>query len=250
MITLASYHFRIKSDKKSDGSRVSASVHLDYINREGIYKEDVPAPKNLETNLITFAGEKNFGDESFPLYLSDDFGKIYNTPKGLQVNGKYSTTTLAIALSLADKISEHKPIILQGSQRFKNKVIKAAVDSELTLLFADSLLQKIFEKERDEHKTNPKKFYSSAKNFLPVKKDVAEQSAETILQNLEKLKIQVSAVSHFEYINREKKFASRGDCIFTSHHLPKWANDNPKNFFKAADKYEGKNKSNFLFRTN
>ena len=46
------------------------------------------------------------------------------------------------------------------------------------------------------------------------------------------------AVSHVEYINREKAFANRGDCLFHSHHLPKWAKDDPKKFFHAADLYE------------
>ena len=44
----------------------------------------------------------------------------------------------------------------------------------------------------------------------------------------------------------KKKFANRGDCIFTSHHLPTRANDEPKKFFKAADKYEGKNNRRYV----
>ena len=85
---MASYHFRIKSDKKSDGSRVSASVHVDYISRQGKYKNE-GGDKNRESNFIYFANSKNLGDEIFPLYLTDDFGKIFYTPKGLQINGKY-----------------------------------------------------------------------------------------------------------------------------------------------------------------
>ena len=48
----------------------------------------------------------------------------------------------------------------------------------------------------------------------------------------------ISAVQHVKYINREKAFEKRGGCIFHSHHLPKWAHDDPKKFFQAADKYE------------
>ena len=40
-------------------------------------------------------------------------------------------------------------------------------------------------------------------------------------------------------INREKPFENRGGCIFHSHHLPKWAHDDSKIFFQAANKYEG-----------
>ena len=49
----------------------------------------------------------------------------------------------------------------------------------------------------------------------------------------------ISAVQHVEYINRERAFENRGACIFHSHHLPKWAKNDPKKFFQAADKYEG-----------
>ena len=308
---MASYHFRIKSDKKSNGERVSAAVHLDYISRQGRY-ENEGAEKNQESNLITFAG-KNIFDETFPLYLTDDFGKIYNTPEGLQVNGKYSPTTLSIALTLAKNISNNQPLILKGSQKFKDKILASALDAELNIKFADENLQNKFQlllemKKNDERKFKQdggKIFYSrpitqsyfkkfdgrtisdvaergfslqslSAKsvananaasatdvflspdelsqlvetgrqnysrlrwNLSSEQRNYAELTSKKILQNLDELKIQVSATSHFEYINREKKYASRGDCIFTSHHLPTWANDNPKNFFKAADKYEGK----------
>ena len=40
-------------------------------------------------------------------------------------------------------------------------------------------------------------------------------------------------------INRERAFEQRGGCIFHTHRLPKWAQDDPKKFFKAADRYEG-----------
>ena len=48
-----------------------------------------------------------------------------------------------------------------------------------------------------------------------------------------------AAASHLDYINRTNGFEQREGCIFHSHHLPKWADDNPKKFFQAADKYEG-----------
>ena len=314
---MASYHFRIKSDKKSDGTRVSASVHVDYISRQGQYKNE-GGDKIQESNSITFA-DKNIFDDSFPLYLSDDFGKIYNTEKGLQVSGKYSATTLSIALTLAKNISDNQPLIIFGSQKFKDKILAVAVDNELDITFADELLQSKFQtllemKKNDERKfkqdggkifysrtipkSNFKKFdfrsisdvaerglnlqnvsaksvanavassatdvflspdelsklvevgkqsYSRLRwNLSSEQRNLAELTSKKILENLEELRTQVSATSHFEYINREKKFASRGDCIFTHHHLPSWANDNPKNFFKAADKYEGKNRRRYV----
>jgi hypothetical protein len=50
---------------------------------------------------------------------------------------------------------------------------------------------------------------------------------------------QISAISHAEYINRESEFKSKGGCIYQDHHLPAWAEDSPKNFFAAAEAFEG-----------
>ncbi|BAL83100.1 putative plasmid mobilization protein [Selenomonas ruminantium subsp. lactilytica TAM6421] len=49
------------------------------------------------------------------------------------------------------------------------------------------------------------------------------------------------ASRHSDYINRRESFTAKGGCIYTAHHLPKWANNNPKAFFAAADKYERAN---------
>ena len=49
------------------------------------------------------------------------------------------------------------------------------------------------------------------------------------------------ASHHADYINRREAFATKGGCIYTQHHLPKWANNDPKTFFQAADKYERAN---------
>lgn len=51
----------------------------------------------------------------------------------------------------------------------------------------------------------------------------------------------VLSSAHADYINRNDKFAYRGGCVFHAHHLPNWADNSPKKFFNAADKYEGKN---------
>ena len=59
-----------------------------------------------------------------------------------------------------------------------------------------------------------------------------EQSHENLATD------KIAAANHLDYINRNNEFAQLEGCIFHSHHLPKWANDNPKYFFQAADKYE------------
>ena len=76
--------------------------------------------------------------------------------------------------------------------------------------------------------------------------NLAKQTSQQILQNIEEKLDNVYAESHVEYINRERAFESRGGCIFHSHHLPKWAKDDPKKFFKMADKYEGIGKRRYM----
>ena len=36
---MAMFHFRINSDKKPDGSKISAVKHVDYIRREGAFSD-------------------------------------------------------------------------------------------------------------------------------------------------------------------------------------------------------------------
>ncbi len=64
-----------------------------------------------------------------------------------------------------------------------------------------------------------------------------EDSAKQILNNIEENADKVFASSHLQYINREAAFQKRGGIIGGGHQLPSWANNNPKTFFEAADKY-------------
>jgi len=79
-ILMASYHFRVKTDTKPDGKRISASVHVDYISRQGKYKNEGEV-KNLETNFIEFADKKILGEETIPMYVTENFGKILYTER-------------------------------------------------------------------------------------------------------------------------------------------------------------------------
>ena len=50
------------------------------------------------------------------------------------------------------------------------------------------------------------------------------------------------AASHAQYIVREGKYASREDAVMVeSGNMPTWAKENPRNFWKAADKFERAN---------
>ena len=75
---------------------------------------------------------------------------------------------------------------------------------------------------------------------------LAQLTAKKILENVEEAQKQQVALSHVEYINREKAYENRGGCIFQAHHLPIWAKNDPKKFFQAADKYEGKGNRRYM----
>ena len=69
-------------------------------------------------------------------------------------------------------------------------------------------------------------------NFSSEQARLAKFTADKILENITETMAQSSAQSHVEYINREKAFEKRGGCIFHTHRLPKWANNDQKNFSK------------------
>ena len=73
----------------------------------------------------------------------------------------------------------------------------------------------------------------------------ARRTARRILDNIESNMDAIYAQRHVEYINREKAFSERGDCVYKQHHLPKWAKDSPSVFFRAADRYSPKNAARY-----
>lgn len=72
------------------------------------------------------------------------------------------------------------------------------------------------------------------------------KAAQMIRHNLDEFGESISAVSHVQYINREAAFRKKGGCIYTAHRLPKWAKEDPKRFFRAADQHERKDGNRYL----
>ncbi len=218
------FHFRIKSDKKPNGTKISAVQHVEYINREGKFStpEQWQQKNKFVSDFISSEKFPNaFGGQNFLLYKTDDFGSIRNSQRGIKVTQNASEETIATALVLASHLMNHQPLIINGSDNFKKAVLKTAVQKDLPISFDDLSFQNDFllYKEVD---------YPDRKNF-------ALHTAQKILQHIAK----TNAQSHLEYINRERAFENCGACIFHSHYLPKWAHDDPKKFFQVADKYEG-----------
>jgi len=309
---MAMYHFRIKSDKKPNGTKISAVKHVEYINREGTFAHDEhwKQTNKFVGNFITTAQMPNALDGiNALLYKTDDFGSIKNSERGIEITENFSHTTISIALMLADKAMNHQPLIINGSPDFHKTVLQVALENNLSISFQDKLLQGTFELRKREKENERRKFLAAggkivtthsksqshihparAKtieeatqtgfhlpslsklpslkgtaegiqltedeardldelmreqyqrdryDFSNEQKSFAQLTAKKIWENVEEALKQKSAVSHAEYINRENAYKHRGGCIFQFHRLPKWAKDNPKNFFQAADKYEG-----------
>ena len=309
---MAMFHFRLKSDKKPDGTRISPIQHVDYIRHEGNFAEDREwqAHNKFVGNFISSAEIKNACKNlNSLLYKTDNFGSIRNTAEGLEVTEKASLTTIAVALMLADETMKHQPLIISGTNEFIREVLDTAIFENLPISFADKRIQNEVRRQKEKKEIERRnyiakggKIYTERPNFqsvtstfkarkledvtkrgfcLPtlsqlnlvhsegtdvllqndesrklddlakrinnnVRWDFSEQylklakrTTQQILHNIEEKLDNVYAESHVEYINREKAFEKRGGCIFHYHHLPKWAKDDPKNFFKMADKYEG-----------
>ena len=223
---MAMFHFRLKSDKKPNGTKVSAVKHVEYINREGAFSNDAPEQENgnFVGNFITTEKTPNaLSGQNTLLYKTNGLGLIRNTAKGIEVSEKASETTIATALILASEFMYHQPLIINGSPEFKKEVLKTAILQDLPISFDDLIMQREFMHY---------KFID-----YPERKKLAVDTAHKILERMAKR--QTDAQAHVEYINRERAFAQRGECIFHTHRLPKWAHDAPKKFFQAADRYEG-----------
>ena len=188
---MATYHFRIKSDKKPDGTRISAVTHAEYVGREGKFSDidrKDSLRQSLAGNFITTEKVRDaFDGKYIPLYYTDDYGSIANTSHGITLTENPSLETIAIALSLADEALGHQPLIVRGSEKFKRKVMEVAVLSELHITFADIFMQQEFQQKREESEDERKRFRADGGKFLPhrhVSKSHTQSLADPSLQAL------------------------------------------------------------------
>ena len=184
---MAMYHFRLKSDKKPNGTKISAVQHVDYIRREGAYSglEQRQEQPKFVGNVITTAEKPNaLGGQNVLLYKTDEFGSIRNSPTGIEVSEKASPITVSIALMLASETMKHQPLILHGSSEFQQLVVNAAAQDDLEITFADTLIQSEFEHRKEEIENDRRKFVASGGTVVtkrPKSKPVtAPARAQTI----------------------------------------------------------------------
>ncbi|MBQ3442493.1 MAG: hypothetical protein IJG33_04520 [Selenomonadaceae bacterium] len=166
---MAMFHFRIKSDKKPNGTKISAVKHVEYINREGTFAHDEHWKQinKFVGNFITTAQMPNALDGiNALLYKTDDFGSIKNSERGIEVTENFSHTTIAIALMLADKAMNHQLLIINGSPDFHKTVLQVALENNLSISFQDKLMQGTFELRKREKENERRKFIANGGSII------------------------------------------------------------------------------------
>ena len=166
---MAMFHFRLKSDKKPNGTKISAVKHVEYIDREGSFAHDEQWKENNKFvgGSITTAETSNaLGGLNALLYKTDEFGSIKNTERGLEVTENASLTTISIALILADEAMGHKPLIISGSPDFRKKVLEVALQDNLPISFKDKLMKETFELRKQIKENERRKFLDNGGSII------------------------------------------------------------------------------------
>lgn len=134
------FRFEIKTDTKKTGDKISATKHVDYINREGKYKDidQKDLEKMATENYITGPNILEHQPGAEIILYSSPFGVIKQDDQGIKVSRQASNQTIAIALLLAQKIYGEN-ISLHGDDRFIDGCICVEHNMKLGLEFDSSL---------------------------------------------------------------------------------------------------------------
>lgn len=155
---MAMYHFRIKSDKRTNGSITNAVSHIKYINREGEYadvdsKQEL-ANQHFSQNIISGQNSSIMPDfDSMEMLYRSPFGSIIGVHDTICISDNPSPTTIDIAVTYAYKQSDGI-LNINGTTEFKAQVILCAADLNLDVKFYDQEMQKQFEELKKEYNTN------------------------------------------------------------------------------------------------
>ena len=108
---VAMFHFRLKSDKKKNGTKVSLVTHVEYINHES-----------------SFAHDKHWQESN---KFVGDCITTSQTPNALD--------------ELETLLYKNQPLIINSSPDSHKAVLQTALLANLPITFVDRLLQKEFE---------------------------------------------------------------------------------------------------------
>lgn len=151
---VACYHLRIKTDKKPGGMKVSAIEHVDYLHREGKYR-DVDARTELSTGPRDF---KNLITGDHPilplpkkrvLLYKSPFGKIVLDKDGIRVNRYASPDTTAIALAVAQKLFGDE-VSVRGNAKFQASCLAASCELSMDVHFREDEMEQRRKEMKEE----------------------------------------------------------------------------------------------------
>ncbi len=137
---MACFYFRLKTDKKPNGMRISSASHVSYVNREGRFRnidnvQEMGANKSYKNFLSGDHPIMKLPEKPMLLY-SSPFGKIKLDAMGVHVSHHASIETTAIALSVAQKIFGDE-VVVHGSAKFEEQLLAASRDLALGAHFAN-----------------------------------------------------------------------------------------------------------------
>ena len=188
---MAMYHFRIKSNKKPNGSKISAVKHVEYINREGTFAHDEHRKETNKFvgNFITTAKMPNaLNGLNTLLYKTDDFGSIKNSERGIEVTEKFSHTTILIALMLAAETMGHQSLVINGTPDFHKTVLEVALQDNLPISFQDKLMQRAFEQKKVDRENERKKFVANGGTIITRRPNYSPHISPAHAKTLEEAK--------------------------------------------------------------
>lgn len=159
---MAMYHLSLHKDMKPDGLKVQGSNHVEYIRREGKFKDVDREPDNF---IARADGKPFFGGELGLLYKSS-YGNITNTPQGLKIDGNSSPTTIATALMIAHQMQKNGKLDLRGSEAFIKKAIKGATAGRLPVSFSNPRVQLMYDEAKEKIDDERRRFQESGGRII------------------------------------------------------------------------------------
>ena len=145
--TMASYHVKIKTDKKPDGTRIVGEKHNEYLQRIGKFEVIEQQEINgIDNNYMHSNDWKmEIPDKRTVIYQSA-FGDIFLSVKGIQVTDNASIQTIALAFELSKHLFDNK-ISVSGNQKFKSKAVISAAEMGSDFEFTDKNFHNLYKKE-------------------------------------------------------------------------------------------------------
>lgn len=159
---MACYHFTMKLDRRPDNSPVKAETHLDYINREGKFK-DIDFERSIKEqefvgNMLCPVETKN--NEGITKLYRSLYGSLIDNGIGIESSDKASVETLQISLALAMK-KYGDTLTVNGTTEYKARILVAASEMDLPVTFTDEVMNSQYIKLQEE-KDNERKRISSS----------------------------------------------------------------------------------------